>query len=32
MKQYQLLKPEYLKMIDDSDIERKIVNILQAIS
>ncbi|MNL44777.1 hypothetical protein D3C87_1673740 [compost metagenome] len=32
MKQYQLLKPEYLKMIDDSDIEKKIVNILQAIS
>lgn len=32
MKQYQLLKPEYLKMIDDSDMERKIVHILQAIS
>lgn len=32
MKQYQLLKPEYLKMIDDSDIERKIVHILQTIS
>jgi hypothetical protein len=32
MKQYQLLKPEYLKMIDDSDMERKIVNILQSIS
>nr|WP_208629889.1 TetR/AcrR family transcriptional regulator [Paenibacillus ferrarius] len=32
MKQYQLLKPEYLKTIDDSDMERKIVNILQNIS
>ncbi|MGG1552957.1 TetR/AcrR family transcriptional regulator [Paenibacillus ferrarius] len=32
MKQYQLLKPEYLKMIDDSDMDTKIVNILQAIS
>lgn len=32
MKQYQLLKPEYLKMIDDSAVERKIVNILQTIS
>ncbi|MFD0696218.1 TetR/AcrR family transcriptional regulator [Paenibacillus sp. GCM10027628] len=32
MKQYQLLKPEYLKMIDDSEMETKIVNILQAIS
>ncbi|MBB6732066.1 TetR/AcrR family transcriptional regulator [Cohnella sp. CBP 2801] len=32
MKLYQLLKPEYLKMIDDSDMETKIVNILQAIS
>jgi AcrR family transcriptional regulator len=32
MKQYQLLKPEYLNMIDDSDMERKIVHILQAIS
>lgn len=32
MKQYQLLKSEYLKMIDDSDMERKIVHILQAIS
>ncbi|SFF16605.1 DNA-binding transcriptional regulator, AcrR family [Paenibacillus catalpae] len=32
MKQYQLLKPEYLKMIDDSNIEGKIVHILQTIS
>lgn len=32
MKQYQLLKPEYLKIIDDSDIEGKIVHILQTIS
>jgi len=32
MKQYQLLKPEYLKTIDNSDMERKIVHILQAIS
>lgn len=32
MKQYQLLQPEYLKMIDDSDIERKIVHILQTVS
>lgn len=32
MKQYQLLKPEYLKIIDDPDIEGKIVHILQTIS
>lgn len=32
MKQYQLIKPEYLKMIDDSNIEAKIVHILQTIS
>ncbi|GIO85575.1 TetR family transcriptional regulator [Paenibacillus faecis] len=32
MKQYQLLKPEYLKMIDDSHMEGKIVHILQTIS
>ncbi|MEN1988066.1 MULTISPECIES: TetR/AcrR family transcriptional regulator [Paenibacillus] len=32
MKQYQLIKPEYLKMIDDSNIEGQIVHILQTIS
>ncbi|MMZ64033.1 hypothetical protein D1872_263280 [compost metagenome] len=32
MKQYQLLKPEYLKKIDDSHMEGKIVHILQTIS
>lgn len=32
MKQYQLLKPEYLKIIDNSNIEMKIVHILQGIS
>ncbi|MCA1293273.1 TetR/AcrR family transcriptional regulator [Paenibacillus sp. alder61] len=32
MKQYQLLKPEYQKMIDDSHMEVKIVHILQTIS
>ncbi|MDD9271744.1 TetR/AcrR family transcriptional regulator [Paenibacillus sp. GCM10023248] len=32
MKKYQLLKPEYLNRIDDSDMERKIVHILQTIS
>ncbi|QMV42111.1 TetR/AcrR family transcriptional regulator [Cohnella cholangitidis] len=32
MKQYELLKPEYLKMIDDSNMEGKIVHILQTIS
>jgi len=32
MKQYQLIKPEYLKMIDNSNIEGKIVHILQTIS
>ncbi|KWX87133.1 TetR family transcriptional regulator [Paenibacillus riograndensis] len=32
MKQYQLLKPEYLKMIDYSNMEGKIVHILQTIS
>lgn len=32
MKQYQLLKSEYLKEIDNSDMEKKVVHILQAIS
>lgn len=32
MKQYQLIKPEYLKMIDDSNVEGQIVHILQTIS
>lgn len=32
MKQYQLLRPEYLERIDDSDMERKIVAILQTVS
>lgn len=32
MKQYQLLKPEYLKKIDDSHMEGEIVHILQTIS
>jgi hypothetical protein len=32
MKQYQLLKPEYLDTIDDSIIEKGIVTILQTIS
>ncbi|MFD1954580.1 TetR/AcrR family transcriptional regulator [Paenibacillus thailandensis] len=32
MKKYQLLKPEFLKMIDDSNMEGKIVHILQTIS
>jgi len=32
MKKYQLLKPEYLNQIDDSDMERKIVHILQTMS
>lgn len=32
MKQYQLIKPEYQKMIDDSHMEGKIVHILQTIS
>lgn len=32
MKQYQLLKPEYLKMIDNSNMEGEIVHILQTIS
>lgn len=32
MKQYQLLKPEYLKMIDNSNMEREIIHILQTIS
>ncbi|WP_248930248.1 TetR/AcrR family transcriptional regulator [Paenibacillus hamazuiensis] len=32
MKQYQLLRPEYLDTVDDSDFEKRIVNILQTIS
>ncbi|AKG35833.1 TetR/AcrR family transcriptional regulator [Paenibacillus durus] len=32
MKQYQLLKPEYLDTVDDSAIEKDIVRILQTIS
>jgi hypothetical protein len=32
MKQYQLLKPEYLDTVDDSIIEKWIVKILQTIS
>jgi hypothetical protein len=32
MKQYQLIKPEYLETVDDSVIEEKIVRILQTIS
>ncbi|WP_123042563.1 TetR/AcrR family transcriptional regulator [Cohnella candidum] len=32
MKKYQLLKPEYLKMTDDSNMEGKIVHLLQTIS
>jgi AcrR family transcriptional regulator len=32
MKQYQLLKPEYLDTVDDSVIEKDIVKILQTIS
>jgi hypothetical protein len=31
MKQYQLLKPEYLDTVDDSVIEQEIVRILQTI-
>lgn len=32
MKQYQMIRPEYLDEIDYSDFENKIVNILQTIS
>ncbi|WCK55723.1 TetR/AcrR family transcriptional regulator [Aneurinibacillus sp. Ricciae_BoGa-3] len=32
MKQYQLLKPEYLDTVDDSVIEKEIVRVLQTIS
>ena len=32
MKQYQLLKPEYLDTVDESVIEKGIVKILQTIS
>ncbi|MBB6634750.1 TetR family transcriptional regulator [Cohnella thailandensis] len=32
IKKYQLLKPEYLDAVDDSDFENKVVHILQTIS
>ncbi|OPH61208.1 TetR family transcriptional regulator [Paenibacillus ferrarius] len=32
MKRYQVIRPEYLDSVDDSDIEKEIVRILQSIS